>query len=70
MQCCYREHYDQHVFSERNVVSTEVGEIVAVRYDNDDWWYRARVVGTSTAGKIKVHVDGLFRISKLLCAIS
>ena len=52
------------------MVSTEVGEIVAVRYDNDDWWYRARVVGTSTAGKIKVHVDGLFRISKLLCAIS
>ena len=36
------------------MVSSEIGEIVAVRYDNDNWWYRARVVGNCIAGKIKV----------------
>ncbi len=55
--CMYnRTHYNQHVFSERSVVSAEVGEIAAVRYGFDDYWYRARVVGPSSAGKIKVFL--------------
>ena len=42
------------MFAERSVVSAEIGEIAAVRYNFDDYWYRARVVGPSSAGMTKV----------------
>ncbi len=52
--CVCRIYYNQHVFSERSVTLPDLGEIVAVRYDCDEHWYRARVVDPSSAGKTKV----------------
>ncbi len=42
------------MFSERSVTLPDLGEIVAVRYEWDEDWYRARVVNPSSAGKTKV----------------
>ena len=39
-----REFYNQQVFNERDVILPHTGEIVAVHYVEDDYWYRARVI--------------------------
>lgn len=52
------EFYNQQVFKERDVILPHTGEIVAVHYVEDDYWYRARVIDS---------MDDSLNVSDSLC---
>lgn len=45
-----RDYYNQQVFDDRDMVLPHTGEIVAAHYEEDGYWYRARVIDSKDDG--------------------